>query len=402
MARNLSAGVAGHICLDIIPQIGGTGAEFRSSFLPGRLAVVGPALFGTGGAASNTGLAMHRLGIDVRIMGKVGDDFIGEMIRQILVRNGRGPAAGMIIDQSVNSSYTVVISPPDIDRTFLHYPGANDTFSADDVRYNVVGGVSLFHFGYPPLMARMYADDGAELEAMYRRAKATGVTTSLDTAAPDPNSPAGRARWPVILRRTLPFVDVFLPSFEELLFMLRRETNDRLAAETGGALLDAATPALLHDLSDELLTLGAKAVGIKLGHKGFYLRTGSAQCLEDMGRACPANIVQWAGQELWTPCFKVQVVGTAGSGDCTIAGFLSALLRDLSPAQAAAMAVAVGACNVEAADTLSGVRTWEETTDRVAAGWRQHELSPSLDGWMCDPSTGVWFAPVGLGAGSEG
>ena len=101
MARNLSAVVAGHICLDIIPQIGGSAAEFRSSFQPGHLAVVGPALFGTGGAASNTGLAMHRLGVDVRIMGKVGDDFIGEMIRQILVPNGRGPAAGMIIDQSV-------------------------------------------------------------------------------------------------------------------------------------------------------------------------------------------------------------------------------------------------------------------------------------------------------------
>ena len=35
-------------------------------------------------------------------------------------------------------------------------------------------------------MARMYADDGAELEEMYRRAKATGVTTSLDMARPRP------------------------------------------------------------------------------------------------------------------------------------------------------------------------------------------------------------------------
>lgn len=392
MARNLSAVVAGHICLDIIPQIGGTAEEFRSSFQPGRLAVVGPALFGTGGAASNTGLAMHRLGIDVRIMGKVGDDFIGEMIRQILVQNGRGPAAGMIIDQGVHSSYTVIISPPDIDRSFLHYPGANDTFGANDVRYNVVSGVSLFHFGYPPLMARMYAEDGAELEEMYRGAKATGVTTSLDTAAPDPNSPAGRgANWPAILRRTLPFVDVFLPSFEELLFMLRRKTYDRLAAETGGALLEAATPALLHDVSDELLSLGVKVAGIKLGHLGFYLRTGPAASMENMGRSCPQDVAAWAGQELWAPCFRVQVVGTAGSGDCTIAGFLSALLRELPPTQAAAMAVAVGACNVEAADTLSGIRSWDETSERVRAGWEQHNLA--LPGWEQDFATGVWVRP---------
>jgi sugar/nucleoside kinase (ribokinase family) len=391
MARNVSAVVAGHICLDIIPQISGTAAEFRSSFQPGRLTVAGPALFSTGGAASNTGLAMHRLGVDVRIMGKVGDDFIGEMIRQILVRNGRGPAAGMIIDPSVNSSYSVVISPPDTDRTFLHYPGANDTFSSEDVRYNVVGASSLFHFGYPPLMARMYAGDGAELEEMYRRAKATGATTSLDMAAPDPNSPAGRAPWPIILRRTLPFVDVFLPSLEELLFMLRRDLHDRLVAETGGALIDAATPALLHDLSDELLVLGTKVIGIKLGHRGLYLRTAPADCLANLGNARPADLAAWAGQELWAPCFKVQVVGTTGSGDCTIAGFLAGLLRDLSAKEAVRLAVAVGACNVEAADTLSGVRSWEETTARVAGGWQQHEMA--LEGWSRDPAIGVWTAP---------
>jgi sugar/nucleoside kinase (ribokinase family) len=63
------------------------------------------------------------------------------------------------------------------------------------------------------------------------------------------------------------------------------------------------------------------------------------------------------------------VVGTAGSGDATIAGFLAAFLRDMTPEEAVTMAVAVGACNVEAADTLSGIRPWDETLRRVAAGW---------------------------------
>jgi sugar/nucleoside kinase (ribokinase family) len=374
VARNLTAVVAGHICLDIIPHIGGTAEDFRRNSQPGRLAVVGPALFSTGGAASNTGLALARLGIDVRIMGKVGDDFIGEMIRSILAKRGRGPAAGMIIDPNVSSSYTIVVSPPDTDRSFLHYPGANDSFDSSDIRYNVVDSVSLFHFGYPPLMARFYADDGAELVEMYRRAKATGVTTSLDMALPGADSPAGRADWPLILRRALPYVDVFLPSFEELLFMLRRADYDRLAARTGGDLLRGVDRPLLRSLSDELLALGARIVGIKLGHLGFYLRTGSAEQIAGMGRAQPADVDAWAGCETVTPCFRVDVVGTVGSGDCTIAGFLSALLRDLPPQEAARMAAAVGACNVEAADALSGVRTWEETVARVRSGWQQHPL----------------------------
>ena len=88
-----------------------------------------------------------------------------------------------------------------------------------------------------------------------------------------------------------------------------------------------------------------------------------------MGRARPTDLDAWTDRELWSPCFRVDVVGTNGSGDSTIAGFLAALLRDLPADEAATMAVAVGACNVEAADTVSGVRTWDETRSAIAAGW---------------------------------
>jgi hypothetical protein len=50
--------VAGHICLDVIPTLLGTG-DFASSFRPGRLLEAGPAVLSTGGAVSNSGLAMH-------------------------------------------------------------------------------------------------------------------------------------------------------------------------------------------------------------------------------------------------------------------------------------------------------------------------------------------------------
>ena len=62
-------------------------------------------------------------------------------------------------------------------------------------------------------------------------------------------------------------------------------------------------------------------------------------------------------------------MGTTGAGDATIAGFLTALLRDVPPERALAIAAAVGACNVEAADAVSGVRSWEETLARIDAGW---------------------------------
>ena len=230
----------------------------------------------------------------------------------------------------------------------------------------------------------MYADDGAELEEMYRRAKATGVTTSLDTAAPDPNSPAGRADWPVILRRTLPFVDVFLPSFEELLFMLRRETlrpagrRDRRAHFSRPRRPRCCTTSAT-SCSPWARRLSASSWGIGASTSALVQRSA----WPTWAALVRPTSMQWADRELWAPCFKVQVVGTAGSGDCTIAGFLTALLRDLSPSDAATMAVAVGACNVEAADTLSGVRTWEETdrTRFAASGLARSRRQPRPRGW---------------------
>ncbi len=84
------------------------------------------------------------------------------------------------------------------------------------------------------------------------------------------------------------------------------------------------------------------------------------------------------------------MVGTTGAGDATIAGFLAGLLRGLGPAGALTAAVAVGACNVEAADALSGVRPWDETLRRAAAGWPRHELKLEAAGWRRAEESGLW------------
>jgi len=384
--------VAGHLCLDMIPDLSHiTEQRFAQAFGPGRLTEVGPALFGTGGPVSNTGLALTKLGIETRLMGKVGDDVLGQVVREIIDSYGPGTASGMVVDERVSTSYTVVLSPPGIDRFFLHYPGANDTFSANDVRYEQLSQARLFHFGYPPIMRLMYQNDGAELTEVFRRARETGVTTSLDMALPDPSSAAGQADWVTILTATLPYVDVFLPSIEEILYMLRRETYDELyQAANGPHFLPLITPQLLSDTSHKLLQMGVKIVARKLGDRGLYLCTASQTGIEALGRARPSDPAAWADKELWTPCFTVDVVGTAGSGDATIAGFLSALLRDMSPEEAVTAAVAVGACNVEAADTLGGVRPWDETMRRIASGWERHPLNIEAPGWYFDRKHQLW------------
>ena len=353
--------VAGHICLDIIPAFKG-----KVTFDPGRLFEVGEARISTGGAVSNTGQALHKLGIQTALAGKIGNDLFGKAIVEVLERNGRGLSHGMQVSDTDSSSYTVVINLSGEDRMFLHAPGCNNTFVSSDVSDDAIAQTKLVHFGYPTLMAKMFENEGEELEKLFKRAKLLGATTSLDVSLPDLKSPAGHADWKKILKRILPYIDLFLPSIDELLFMLDRDAFLALQGQE--------IP--VHEferLSDLAIENGAKVVGVKAGARGIYLRTTSS--LQELGRGEPQNLSLWEGIELWAPVFDVEVEGTTGAGDATIAGLLMGWLHGFAPSQALRAAAAVGACCCEKPDAVSGVPSWEEIDMRLQSDWPTRELS---------------------------
>jgi sugar/nucleoside kinase (ribokinase family) len=360
--------VAGHICLDIIPQI----THPVGSLSPGQLIEVGPARFATGGAVANTGLALHRLGVKTALVGKLGDDPFARRVLDLL--RGYGPmlTEAMCTVPCETTSYTIVVSPPEVDRLFLHCPGTNATFDESDIDFDRFDGARLFHFGYPPLMEKLYIDGGDTMRRIFSLAKEHVVATSLDMAAIDPHSKAGEVDWRAWLKRVLPEVDIFAPSIDETLFMLGREKDtssppDRIDAQTLGS------------LSDELLSLGTAVVLFKLGDRGVYLRTTpDADRLRAVGPCLSHDTESWSEQEIYAPCFQVDCVGATGAGDCTIAGFLAELLKGGTPQQAVTMAVAVGACSVEATDAVSTVPTRREVQQRIDAGWKRHEPTLNL------------------------
>jgi len=371
--------VAGHICLDIIPTFA---TETHQALQPGTLVKVGPARFALGGAVSNVGLALHRLGCQPRLVGKVGDDRFGATLLDLLREHDARLAEGMRVSAGETTSYSVVINPPGVDRTFLHCPGANDRFGAADVALDWAG-VRALHFGYPPLMERIAANDGAELAALFAGARAQGVTTSLDMAWPDPESAAGRLDWAALLGRCLPLVDLFMPSAEELVFML-----DRSHAQEPWHI------AQIDALVKRCLDLGAALVVVKLGDQGLYLRsTHDAQRLQSAGAAFAGNRAPWRGHHLWAPCFAATVAGTTGAGDATIAGFLLALLAEMDPTATLVHAVAVGACSVETPDATSGIPSWETVRSRIAAGWDRLPLHEQPSDWRWEATLGIWYGP---------
>jgi sugar/nucleoside kinase (ribokinase family) len=348
--------VAGHVCLDIIPTFG----SHECDISPGKLVDVGRAVLSTGGAVANTGLALNRLGVPVRLVGKIGGDLFGDAIASIFNEHREGLSDGLVRSESP-TSYSIVISAPGTDRIFLHCPGANDTFGPEDLE--PVAGASMFHFGYPTLMRRMFEKEGRELEKVLLFAKRQGLVTSLDVSLPDAKSDAGRAPWKQILERVLPQVDLFVPSVEEVLYMLWPYESmqwDR---------------ARLAKAADELIEMGAPVVMIKLGSLGIYLKTSADPKRLEFLMNLGCNVEGWIGKELVVPIFDVKVGGTTGCGDSAIAGFLAAVNQGKSPEIAIEAAAATGACSAEHPDATSGILRWDAMQERIQQDWKRKPLS---------------------------
>lgn len=371
MAKIISAG---HICLDITPVFApGQGYDRIADLLvPGKLIQVGPASVYAGGSVGNTGLALKALGNEAVLLGKVGDDLLGATLQKVLSSHGAG---GLIVDRNSSTAYSVVLAIPGIDRIFLHNPGANDTFMPSDIPQAALDGAAVFHFGYPTLMRRMYMDGGRALADMLEGVRARGVATSLDLTAVDPNTDAGRADWPAILELALPHVDFFVPSFEELCFMLDRPLYDRLCAEGGDmtarlSLAEHAVP-----LARRCLSMGCGAVLLKCGLSGMILCTAGQKRLAQAGEALDLDAALWADQTLLQPCYAAEAVrSAAGAGDASIAAFLTALAQGERPEMCVKLAAAEGAAAVAAYDTIGGILPLDELKRRINAGWQTMEV----------------------------
>lgn len=386
--------VAGHLCLDIFPSFAPDRADLANTFTPGKLVDVGPIGFATGGAVSNTGLACVRFGTPTRLIALIGQDLFGQEILNRIKAHGGG-VDGIAIRPGLSSSYTVVLAPPGLDRIFFHHPGTNDLFDASCIGFSSLAQAGLFHFGYPPLMKSMFERDGEALIRIFNQARETGVVTSLDMALPDPASPAGKAPWSRILAGVLPSVDLFLPSIEELLYMLDRprflERRDCAGARN---LVDVITADDVSSVAERALALGAGAVLIKCGHRGLYLRTAGGGRLDAACRRLGMDPENWSARELWQPCFAVpRVAGTTGAGDSAIAGFLCACGRGEAAESALRYSAAAGSFNVTQPDSLSGLVSWAEMTAAIRKGWALGPLDIRSPGWRFDASGGHWHGP---------
>lgn len=279
----------------------------------GKLALVDRMELHSGGCAANTGVGLAKLGVRTAVIGNVGEDGFGDFLIRVLEKNGID-AGGVARDPNEATSSTMVLVHGDGERSFLHYYGANATLSLDAIDFERVRASKILHIAGALVMTAL---DGPPTAELLRRAREAGVTTSLDTVWD------ARGAWMTKVGPCLPYVDYFLPSFEE-------------ARMLAGGLDDPA------DVAQFLIDAGVKVVALKMGERGSYVRSAD-------------------GAAFSVPILRVPLVDGLGSGDAYVAGFLAGVLRGWDLEQCARFATGVGACCVTALGATTGVRSFEET-----------------------------------------
>ncbi len=337
MMKNYDIVAAGHICLDLCPAFETNQTQDISAFFrPGRLINMDGVTISTGGSVSNTGFALAKMGLRVLPAAKIGDDAFGMLIAGIAEKE---TGSRIAMQPGARSSYSIVLSPPGIDRIILHDPAGNNEFSADDIDFSEVEKAGFFHYGYPPLMRKVYQEGGSELLRIFAAAKETGAVTSLDFTLPDAASESGRIDWQAVLERTLPFVNLFMPSVEEALYMLNRPEYERI---TQGGSLDFA---VIRALGTKILNMGTRLALIKCGVHGIYVKTSSS------------SDGSFRDREIFQPSYVVEHFKSAlGGGDTAIAGFLAAMIKGFGLNDCMRIACASGALCCTTYDAIGAMR----------------------------------------------
>ncbi|XBB66124.1 sugar kinase [Nocardioides sp. WV_118_6] len=242
------------------------------------------------GTAGGTALVLARLGATVRSYGAVGDDPVGDTLLALLARSGVD-VGGLVRKPEAQTSASVLPVRPDGARPAWHCIGANGAFTLADLPSDVLDGVTHLHLGGPEFLG---GDAAGELLA---RARAAGITTSVDVLAPgDPDMLA----W---IAAALPHTDYLLPNDEQVLGF------------TGAT--------SLADGARALLAQGVGCVAVTQGARGALVAQGT-------------DVTE-------VPAYPVAVVDTTGCGDAFSAGFLRGLSLGRDPVAAAALGCATAA-----------------------------------------------------------
>ncbi len=267
-----------------------------------------------------------RLGLKTAAIGSVGADAFGDCLLNQLTADGVSrDGVRQLPDQPTGvafASYQV-----DGSRSFVFSLGAGGHISADMLQPALFDGLRCFHIMGSTLS--MSADVLSVCRQALGLALEAGALISFDPNLRPELLPPDEAR--LAFADFMAAADVLLPTEAELLQL------------SGAGALKQAVAELLAERPERLIVVTRGAQGCTV-----Y----SADGLVD------------------APGYRVEAIDPTGAGDCFGAGFLSELLADKSPAEAARLANACGALAVGEKGPMSGAKSREQVERFMAAAQR--------------------------------
>jgi sugar/nucleoside kinase (ribokinase family) len=279
----------------------------------GKLELIDKIELFSGGCAANSAIDMSKLGLNIAIVGKIGNDGFGKFMFNSL-KDEKVNVEGLKVDGNTGTSSSLVTVDSNGERSFLHYLGANAEFVIDDINYDIIENSKIIFVAGTMLMPKF---DGAQCADFLEKVKEMGKYTVLDTAWDS------KGRWMNLLNPCMKYIDLFIPSLEEAIMFSGKEEPE--------------------EISDVFLSMGVKTVVIKLGKKGCFIKDQN-------------------GEKHLIPTYtKVKAVDTTGAGDSFVAGFLTGLTKGWNLYECGKFANAVGTHCVMAAGASTGIKNFEET-----------------------------------------
>ncbi len=258
-----------------------------------------------GGSAANLCVALARIGLNSRFIGRVGDDPFGHFLIDNF-RKEKVDISQLQIDGKVGTGLQFIAITRDGERTMYGFRGANIYLAADEINMNPVKSSRIFHIsGY----ALLRDPQRKTTIKILKVARGAGALVSLDVGV----LPATRATNRVcsILRCV------------DILFLGEREAS---------ALVGTSKP---EKAARDLLKFGPKIVALKLGRKGCFILTEM--------------------EKVRFPAFPIKVVDTTGAGDAFDAGFLTGVIEKWGLKRTARFANALGSISTTKIGAQSGL-----------------------------------------------
>ncbi|MGH9375716.1 MAG: carbohydrate kinase family protein [Terriglobia bacterium] len=284
----------------------------------GELRLVDRYLLSAGGCAVNTAACLRRLGQEVGVIGKVGNDMFGDFVLADLKRLGIN-ASSVRRSTTHPTSNTYIVNVKGEDRRYLHCLGANADISLADVDLSAFEGSRALYFGGYVVMPGFQPSD---LVQLFREAKGRGLITILDVVI-GAGTPVS-IEW---VEQVLSYTDLFLPNNDEAQALTGRKAPQE-QAEVFARFNPNCT------------------IAITLGHEGALVRQRG---------------------EVWrAQTYPVQSVDESGAGDAFTAGFITAMLERWPLEQTLQFASAMGASCTRALGCIDSVFHFDEALAFIA------------------------------------